>query len=215
MSKPRLFGQSYSVYVRVARLALLEKGVDHTVVPVDVFAPGGAPAEHLLRHPFGRIPALDHDGFQLYETGAITRYVDEAFTGVPLQPPDPRGRARMNQIVSILDSYAYRTLVWDIYVERSRAVAQKRSSDEAKIAAALPRARLCLDAIGALAAGQPFLCGPALSLADLHAAPMLVYFAMVPEGRALIDERPGLARWLTSMQARPSLMATRFDNEPG
>jgi glutathione S-transferase len=213
MSRPRLFGQAYSVYVRAARLALTEKGVDHELVPVDVFAAGGPPAEHLTRQPFGRIPAFEHDDFTLYETTAISRYVDEAFDGPSLQPAVPRERARMNQIVSILDNYAYRTLVWDIYVERVRATAQGRTSDEAKIAAALPRARTCLDAIGALCIDRPFLAGDAMSLADLHAAPMLIYFAMAPEGLSMIDDRPWLAQWLAAMRARPSLQATRFPNE--
>ena len=42
MGKPLLFGADYSVYVRIARLALVEKGVDHDLVPVDVFAEGGS-----------------------------------------------------------------------------------------------------------------------------------------------------------------------------
>ena len=53
---------------------------------------------------FGKIPAFEHGGFRLYEAGAINRYVDEAFPGPRLQPEHPRARARMNQIISILDS---------------------------------------------------------------------------------------------------------------
>ena len=102
---------------RGVRLALEERAVQYELVPIDIFA-GGSRPEHRARHPFGKIPAFEHDGFRLYEAGAITRYVDEALPGPRLQPEDPRGRARMNQIVSILDSYAYGTLVWDIYVER-------------------------------------------------------------------------------------------------
>ena len=100
--------------MRAVRLALEEKGVQYELVPIDIFAPDGAPPEHKVRHPFGKIPAFEHAGFNLYEAGAIIRYVDEAFPGPRLQPDDSRGRARMNQIISILDSYAYRTLVWDI-----------------------------------------------------------------------------------------------------
>lgn len=51
-----VYGATYSVYTRIARLALIEKGVAFDLVPVDVFGPGGPPAEHLARHPFGRIP---------------------------------------------------------------------------------------------------------------------------------------------------------------
>jgi glutathione S-transferase len=102
--KPIVFGAPYSVYVRAVRLALEEKEIDYDLVPVDIFAAGGPSGEHMERHPFGKIPAFEHAGFQLYEAEAITRYIDEVFTGLPLQPTDPRNRARMTQILSILDS---------------------------------------------------------------------------------------------------------------
>jgi glutathione S-transferase len=84
--KPIVFGAPYSVYVRAVRLALEEKGVDYELVPVDIFAEGGPPAEHLTRHPFGKIPVFEHAGFRLYEAGAITRYVDEAFAAGRYKP---------------------------------------------------------------------------------------------------------------------------------
>ena len=180
MSDPILFGAAYSVYVRIARLALVEKGVAHRLVEVDVFAEGGPPADYLARHPFGRIPAFQHDGFRLYESGAITRYVDEAFPGPALQPAAPKARARVNQAISILDSYAYRPLVWDIFVERVRAPQNGRAPDEAKIAAALPRAETCLAALEAAMADSPWLAGPSLTLADLHAAPIFAYAVLAP-----------------------------------
>ena len=83
---PIVVGAPYSVYVRAVRLALEEKGVPYEIVPVDIFAAGGPPPEHRARHPFGKIPAFEHAGFRLYEAGAITRYVDEAFPGPRLQP---------------------------------------------------------------------------------------------------------------------------------
>src|SRR5262244_2064840 len=77
--KPIVFGAPYSVYVRTVRLALEEKGIAYELVPVDIFVPDGPPPEHMMRHPFGKIPAFEHAGFRLYEAGAITRYIDEAF----------------------------------------------------------------------------------------------------------------------------------------
>jgi glutathione S-transferase len=156
---PVVFGAPYSVYVRAVRLALEEKGVHYELVPIDIFTSEGAPAEHTARHPFGKIPAFEHAGFRLYEAGAITRYVDEAFPGPRLQPQDPCGRARMNQIVSILDSYAYRTLVWDIYVERVSRPARGGAADEQKIGGALPRAEVCLSALSDLIGESPWLAG--------------------------------------------------------
>jgi hypothetical protein len=73
-----LYGYQYSVYSWIARLALAEKGEDHHWIEVNPFAPDVSES-YLAIHPFKRVPALVHDGFQVYETGAITRYVDEAF----------------------------------------------------------------------------------------------------------------------------------------
>jgi glutathione S-transferase len=129
--RPVLFGVPYSVYVQAARLALDEKRVEYELVPIDIFTEAGPSAEHLARRPFGKIPAFEHAGFRLYEAGAITRYVDEALPGPPLQPTEPQARARMNQIISA-DNYAYRTLVWDIYVERVLRPVSGDAADEAK-----------------------------------------------------------------------------------
>ena len=93
-----LHGYQYSVYSWIARLALAEKGVDHHWTEVNPFAPD-VPGSYLALHPFKRVPALIHDGFEVYETGAITRYVDEAFSGPGLQPTDTRHRARASQVM--------------------------------------------------------------------------------------------------------------------
>src|SRR5688572_11694443 len=108
----QLYGLARSVYTRMARLALEEKGVAYTLHEVEIFGPDAVPAAHWVRHPFGRIPAFEHGAFELYETGAITRYVDEAFEGPALQPRDAAERARVNQIVGLLDAYGYRPMVW-------------------------------------------------------------------------------------------------------
>lgn len=200
---PTLYGAAYSVYVRAVRMALAEKGVAYTLVPVDVFAPGGPPPEHLSRQPFGKIPAFEHDGFQLYEAGAITRYVDEAFDGPPLQPAHAKARARMTQAISIQDGYVYSDLVWGIYVERERGGA----ADTAKIARLLPKAETCLAALEALADG-PWLTGPDLTLADLHAAPMFALLLRTSEGQAMLPRHPRLAAWWAAISARPSFTAT-------
>jgi glutathione S-transferase len=208
-SRPVLYGAAYSVYVRAVRLALHEKGVDYDHVDVDVFAPSGPPAAHLARHPFGRIPAFEHDGFLLYESSAIERYIDGAFEGAPLQPTELHAQARMNQALSVLDGYCYRTLVWDIFVERVRAPATGRAPDEARVAAALPRAETCVRALADIGGAGPWLAGATLTLADLHAAPMFIYFRLAPEGAAAIARHPRIAAWLDAMLARPSVAATR------
>ena len=169
----RLFGADYSVYVRIARLCLAEKSIAYELVPVDVFATGGVALDYLTRNPFGRIPAFEHGAFRLYETGAIARYVDEAFDGPPLQPEDPAGRARCNQLISIADSYAYPHLVWGVYVERISKPAEGGTTDAAKLASSLAQARTILAVVSDLMGQGPFMAGDHLTLADLYWAPMV------------------------------------------
>jgi glutathione S-transferase len=204
----KLYGAAWSIYVRIARLALEEKQVKYDLVEVDVFAGTGVPNEHLTRHPFGRIPALEHGDFRLYETGAIVRYIDDAFPGCKLQPADPRARAKVNQIVGILDAYAYRTLVWDIYVERVVSTRQGRLPDERKIAAALPRAAVCLSELNRLSDDREFLIGGDVTFADLYAAPMFAYFMQAAEAVPLTDGHEKLICWWKRFALRDSTFRT-------
>lgn len=205
MTRPIVYGARYSVYVRIVLLTLREKGVTHDVVEVDVFAEGGPPAEHLVRHPFGKIPSFEHDGVHLYEAAAIARYVDEAFPGTPLQPVDPLARARMAQAIGLLDSYAYRPWVWGLYVERVSKPKRGAASDEAKIAESLVKGETAAAALEAILGGRRFLGGDAVSLADLHAAPMIEYLVKAPEGGALLARHKRLETWWREVAKRPSV----------
>jgi glutathione S-transferase len=210
MVEPVLFGAAYSVYTRIARLALLEKRVKHRFEEIDIFAADGPPAAYLERQPFGRIPAFEHDGFELYQTAAICRYVDEAFSGPSLQPGNPRARARVAQLVGILDSYAYRPMVWGIFVERQSKPQRGETPDEAAIAEALVRADLCLSTLKKFMGEGEWFGGKGvdLSLADLHAAPMIAYLQATPEGAELLARYPSLAVWWGRISRRPAMLAT-------
>lgn len=204
MGKPVVYGADYSVYVRIARMALKEKGIDYELVPVDVFAADGIPEWYLEHHPFGRIPAFEHDGFRLFEASAIARYVDEAFDGPAPLPKDARGRARMNQIIGMLDAYAYRSMVWDVAVERMEGT----PPDEALIARGLSQADTVLRTLTSLKSPGPWLLGDQLTLADLHAAPIIGYFVKVAEGQRLLAEFAEIRNWWTRIAARPSFGVT-------
>ncbi|MBO6902034.1 MAG: glutathione S-transferase family protein [Rhizobiaceae bacterium] len=208
-SKPRLFGADYSVYVRIARLALAEKTIDYELVSVDIFDPAGVPDWYRDRHPFKRIPAFEHGDLRLFETSAICRYVDEGFDGPPLQPGDAAGRAAMNQIIGMLDAYAYRAMVWGVYVERAGKASRGEVSDEDVIAASMAVAETCLASLTRLMGSAPWLAGSRLTLADLHAAPMFAYFTQADEGAALLDAHPAVAAWWERIQARSSFQKTR------
>jgi len=208
-ARPRVFGADYSVYVRISRLCLVEKGIEYDLVPLDIFAQGGPPADYLARHPFGRIPAFEHCGVSLYETGAIARYIDEAFEGPKLQPLGAVGRARCNQLISIADNYAYPQLVWGVYVERVSKPGRGVPLDEQKLAAAVSNARVCLMAMSELMADGPWFVGEQLTLADLYIASMFAYFLMAPEALELISPHANLKTWWSRVVARPSMAATK------
>lgn len=201
-----IHGAAYSTYTRTALMTLREKGVDYHLNEVDIFKP--LPPEHLRRHPWGKIPVLDHDGFILYETVAITRYVDESFPGVVLQPAVARDRARMTQVIGIIDSYGYRPIVSELFVQRAVRPAFGEQSDEARIATAVPESEKALDAILAVQGLDEWLAG-AFSLADLYLAPIIAYLRMTPEGERMITARPALRAWWERLSARPSVNATR------
>ena len=209
MPQPRLFGADYSVYVRIARLCLIEKGIKHELVPINIFAESGPPTEYLARHPFGRIPAFEHEGFALYETGAIARYIDEAFKGPKLQPEDALNRARCNQLISIADNYAYPHLVWGVYVERVSKPDRGAPTDEKRLAASLSNASICLTAMSDLMGYGPWLVGHQLTLVDIYAAPMFDYFLLTREGNDLIDQHRNLKNWWERVALRSSVAATK------
>jgi glutathione S-transferase len=207
MARPIVYGSAMSPYVWSVRLALAEKGVAHELVSVGI---SEMRAEtHLTRHPFGKIPAFEHDGFTLYETQAIMRYVDEAFPAAPLQPIEVQPFARMNQIMGIVDNYLTPCLLADVIFQRMVAPMIGRTTNDETVSAALPKVRHCLGEIARLADDQPFLAGDAVTLADLMAIPQIYYFKKFPDGVAQLAELPALAAWANRMEARQSLQVTR------
>ena len=90
MAEVTIFGFPRSTYVKVVRLIPTKKGVDYHFhdTETEMYLP-----VHLERHPFGRVPVLQHGDFVLYETSAIAAYVDEVFAGPKLTPEDPRASA--------------------------------------------------------------------------------------------------------------------------
>jgi glutathione S-transferase len=199
-----LHGYRYSVYNRIARLTLAEKGVAYDRVEVNPFAPD-VPASYRALHPFGRVPTLVHDGFALYETGAITRYIDRAFPGPALQPTAPQALARMDQVIGIVDSYGYWPMVRQVFAPRVFRARTGQPVDEAEIARGLAASAKVLAALEGLV-GDGLADG--VSLSDLHLGAMMAYFVEAPEGAAALAHHPRLAAWWRRLSGRPSFAAT-------
>ncbi len=207
MSEFVIYGVDGSPFVRSVRLAMEEKGQPCRLHAMGVGDIRGE--EHARRHPFGRMPVVDHGDFRLYETQAILRYIDAAFSGPALQPQDPRAIGRMNQIIGINDWYLFPQAASVIVFQRIVGpVLMGLTPDETAIAGAAPKAVTCIAELDRLLGDGLFLAGDALSLADLMIAPQLDYLAATPEGRAPLNGT-GLGAWLERMKARPGMQATQ------
>lgn len=199
-----------SPFGRAVLIALEEKGVSYRVVPV---APGTlrAPA-HLARHPFGRVPVMDHGNFRLYESQAILRYIDRAWPNPNLTPDQPRAAAGMDQLMNINDWYLFQGVASVIGFQRvvgPRLMGLK--PDEAAIAAAMPKAHAVFGELAKHLGNQEFFVGDRISLADILLAPQLDFFQGTPEWEPLTGEHAQLCSWLGRMRARPSMTATTWE----
>ncbi|HTV97324.1 MAG TPA: glutathione S-transferase family protein [Steroidobacteraceae bacterium] len=199
-----------SPFGRAVLLALEEKNAPYRLVAV---APGTLRTpEHLARHPFGRIPVMEHGDFRLYETQAILRYIDRSLPGPALTPCEPRAIARMDQLMNVNDWYLFQGVGNVIAFQRIvRPKFAGLAPDEALIADAMPRAHAVFEALARELGEQEYFAGSSLSLADLLLAPQLDFMAATPEWAALTAQRANLARWLDRMIGRPSMRSTTWE----
>lgn len=199
-----------SPFGRTVMATLEEKGATYRLAPV---APGTFKSpEHLARHPFGRVPVLEHDGFALYETQAILRYLDRVLPTPSLTPADPRRAARMDQAMNVNDWYLFQGVANVIVFHRvvgPRVMGLE--PDEAAIEAAMPRARQVFTELARLLGEQSWFAGETLSLADLQLAPAIAFFTATPEWSELGAPHQNLVAWLARMEARPSMQATTWE----
>jgi glutathione S-transferase len=199
-----------SPFARAVLATLEEKGARYRLAPL---APGANQSrEHLARHPFGRVPVFEHNGFGIYETQAILRYVDRVLPQPALTPADPKRAARMDQVMNINDWYLFQGVGNVIIFHRVIGPQlMGLEPDEAAIEVAMPKARTVFAELARLLGEQSFFAGEAISLADLLVAPAVAFFTATPEWAELGAPHANLAAWLKRMEARPSMMATTWE----
>jgi len=207
MSDITLWGFDGSTYVRTVKMLLAEKGVGQlNQVQLNVLEGDPKKPEHLERHPFGKVPVLDHDGIRILETTAITRYLNDALPGKSLIPTTPKDRARMDMIVSIIDSYGYGALIGGVAAYHlfpdfvgGKNVAMRKGGIE--------NGRKVIELAMKTKGSSPFIAGE-LSLADLYLAPIAFYVSLTPDKDAVFNV-DGFTDWWTKIQALPSFKATQ------
>lgn len=196
-----------SPFGRAVMATLEEKGAPFRLARLAPKSP-----EHLALHPFGRIPILDHDGFRLYETQAILRYLDRVLPNPPLTSADPRRAARMDQVMNINDWYLFQGVANVIIFHRVVGPrVMGTTPDEAAIKAAMPKAHTVFDELARLLGQQSYFAGDTISLADLLVAPGVAFFTQTPEWTEFGAPHANLVAWLDRMQARASMQATTWE----
>lgn len=210
MSELIVYSVPGSPFGRSVLAALEEKGAPYRFAAM---TPGASKSpEHLARQPFGRVPVIEHDGFVLYETQAILRYLDRVIPAPALTPADPRGAARMDQVMNINDWHLFQGVANVIVFHRIVGpMILGLAPDEAAIAAAMPQAHTVVRELGRLLGTQPFFAGDHVSLADLHLGPQLSLMAKTPEWTALSAGHDNLVAWTARMEQRPSFRATTWE----
>jgi glutathione S-transferase len=210
MSEFTVYSIPGSPFGRAVLAMLEEKAAAYRLLPV---APGTFRSpEHLARHPFGRVPVLEHNGFSLYESQAILRYLDRVLPAPALTPGDCKAAARMDQAMNVNDWYLFQGVASVIAFHR---VVGPRlmglAPDEAAIEAAMPKAHTVFTELARLLGEQRYFTGDTVSLADLLIAPQLAFFTQTPEWSVLAAPHANLVAWLARMEARPSFQATTWD----
>ena len=189
------YGTPQSTYVRTVRLLLAEANIDYNLKDIGIFNGDNETEEYLAKNPFGKVPTVQVDGIEIYETAAITYYINEGIAGGKFAPPDLLMQTRMRQIMAIIDNYLYGAAIGTIVIQRLIVPEQGGNTDEQKVEEAVSPAVKALKAIEDLFVGDPYLVGSMISIADFYLIPIFVYLEQTPEFDAVTSDTPKLKKW--------------------
>lgn len=154
-------------------------------------------AEYKAMNPNSRVPTIDDDGFILWESNAICRYLAAKHAAGRLIPVDLQGRADVERWMdwgSLHLSAAMTPLFWQLI----RTPADKR--DARAIETSQKETEAAMGILDAHLQGRSFMAGATLSVADMPAG------ALVHRWLNLPVERPRLANvegYYARLKSRP------------
>ncbi|MGB3494409.1 MAG: glutathione transferase [Elainellaceae cyanobacterium] len=208
MSKLKLYvdSQYASPYALSVFVALTEKDLAFEIIEVDLAKNENLSHEFSLISITSRVPVLEHQGFNLSESSAITEYIEETFAGISLYPKLPNKKAQARQIQAWL-----RSDLMPIKVERSTQVVYYKPSESPLSGAAQQAAqKLFFVSNCFLKNGQDHLFG-SWCIADVELSLMLHRLILngdtVPENLVNYAKsqwlRPSVQKWVN--KTRPAL----------
>ncbi|KAJ6582588.1 glutathione S-transferase [Mycena vulgaris] len=160
--------------------------------------------EYLAKHPFGQVPMIEDDGFVLYESRAICRYLAEKYAsqGTPLIPTEIQAKALFEQAASV-ELANFEPYARGVYNEALRKPRQGLEVDPVALAKAISDLSAKLDVYEAILAEQKYLAGDEFTLADLfHVS---IGAVLATGGCDLMTTKgPNVASWWNDVISRPS-----------
>lgn len=193
-----LFSARVCPYAHRTRLVLREKGISFDYTEVDL---QNKPARFLAVSPYGKVPALVHNGATIYESSIINEYLDEAFESRPLMPRSSVQRAKLRIWVDYCDDY----FVTDHY-------ALLKNLDLAQHRTLLHKAErnfrfMEQEGLAKLSDAGPYWLGPEPSLLDFAWYPFFerLHAWTHYRGLKIPDDCSRLKRWLAAMLDRQSI----------
>jgi len=198
----KLCGFHISNYFNKAYIVLLEKGLEFEV---DANCRPSQDEAFVARTPMGKVPFLEVNGATLVESDVICEYLEDAYPQKPLLPRDALERARVRELVTILELHlelVARRLYGELFFGRPPV------SEEAKQAVEKDLAK-GLRALKSRAKFAPYLAGAELTLADCAAAVHLPLVSLVTKrafGRDFLEAMPQVRPYLEMLGKRPAFM---------
>lgn len=180
--------------------ALVELGVPHERVKIDIHAGEQRRPEYLALNPNGKVPTLTVDGAPMFETLAIHFWLAEQY-GVARGLWPQAGTAERLQAMSWC-AWAY--VSYGAVLVRLQVATQGDAAlrSEAHAAAAQDGLDDLLAVLDARLAAQPWMLGADYSLVDLVVGSVIGYSAYL---KAPVHKHPHVSAWLARVQARPSM----------
>jgi len=209
MSSVRIIGHPMSTCTRRVMYAAALLKVPIEMVTIDWSTGQHKSPEHMKKQPFGKVPVLEHDGFTLFESRAICRYINDVVSSShSLIPSDPKQRALFEQWAAV----ELGTLNPDIDTIVSNQVfaAMKGASPDVEaVKKAHEHIKTSLAVLDKQLSTHKYIAGDHISLVDIWILPNLwaIYTASPSDGKQLIDANPHIAAWWKRITETPEWKA--------
>lgn len=186
---------------RKVRIALLEKGLEFERINIDLSKREQKQPEYLKIHPDGQVPALDDEGFVIYDSTVINEYLEDEYPYPPLMPKDSEGRARARLMEDFRDTHFNPPCVKIIYEMRK----PEGERDANVIATAKADIDKCFARIETELQGKEYLAG-GFSLADVA---FMANLELLDRFQIAVDPKYATTTaWIALLRARPSFAAS-------